>query len=65
MTVVVTLTGGGTNEYLRFGDSFHKSSDGSLEVIRTGVKDHLSYAPGSWADVEGDERTLKKRFTWR
>lgn len=62
---MVTLPGGGTNEYLRYGDSFHKLADGSLEVIRTGVKEHLRYAAGSWADVEGDERTWKKRLAWR
>ncbi|BBY28182.1 hypothetical protein [Mycolicibacterium sediminis] len=62
---MVTLTGGGTNEYLRYGDTYHELPDGSLDVIRTGVKEHINYAAGSWVGVEGDERTWKKRLAWR
>ena len=39
MTVTVTLPDGGTDEYMRFGDSYHENGDGTLDVIRTGAKE--------------------------
>ena len=62
MTVSVTLTEGGTDNYMRFGDAFIKHHDGTLDVLRTGVKDPYRYACGAWTDVEGDQKRFKKRF---
>jgi hypothetical protein len=64
MTVKVTLTGGGTDQYMRFGDAYVKNHDGSLDVVRTGAKEAHSYASGEWTDVEGDQKRFTKRF-WR
>lgn len=64
MTVTVKLPDGGVDQFLRSGDSYVKHHDGTLEVIRNGVKDHVNYAAGKWADVEGDERKHKVSF-WR
>ncbi|MCT7658371.1 hypothetical protein [Mycobacterium deserti] len=62
MTVTVTLRGGETDKYMRFGDSYIKHNDGSLDVIRTGAKEAHSYASGEWTDVDGDQKQSKKRF---
>jgi hypothetical protein len=62
MTVTVTLTDGGTDEYMRFGDAYVKNHDGTLDVVRTGAKEAHSYASGEWTDVEGDQKRFKKRF---
>ena len=59
MTVTVTLRGGGTDEYMRFHDSYVKHNDGTLDVVRGGAKRPYSYAPGVWTDVEGDEKNWK------
>ena len=56
MTVVVTRTGGETDEYMRTHDRFIKQHDGSLDVVRGGASQHISYAEGDWAEVEGDEK---------
>lgn len=37
MTVQVTRSDGGTDEFARFGDRFAKHGDGSLEIIRVGA----------------------------
>ena len=59
MTVIVTLRGGGTDEYMRFHDAYVKHNDGTLDVVRSGAKRRYSYAPGVWTDVTGDERNWK------
>ena len=64
MTVTVTLPDGGTDEYMRFGDSYHENGDGTLDVIRTGAKESHTYESGEWARVEGDQRKFKKRRLW-
>jgi hypothetical protein len=55
---------GATDEYMRFGDTYVKHNDGTLDVIRTGAKQPYSYATGSWADVEGDQKHGKKGRFW-
>jgi hypothetical protein len=62
MTVTVTLRGGGTDKYMRFGDAYVKHHDGSLDVVRTGATHAFSYASGEWTDVQGDQKRSKKRF---
>lgn len=64
MTVVVTLTNGGTTEYARFGDAYFKNDNGSLDIVRQGVREPHRYEAGSWSDVDGDERKHKKRRFW-
>ena len=64
MTVTVTLSDGGTDEYMRFGDAYVKNGDGTLDVIRGGAEKHHSYASGEWIDVEGDQRRSKKSRFW-
>jgi hypothetical protein len=64
MTVAVTLTGGGTDKYMRFGDAYVKRQDGTLDVIRTGAKP-VSYSSGSWIDVVGNQKRFKRRGFWR
>jgi hypothetical protein len=58
----VTLSDGGTDKYMRFGDAYIKHHDGTLDVVRNGAKQPLSYASGEWTDVEGDQKRFKKRF---
>lgn len=65
MTVTVTLSTGGTDEYMRFGDSYVKRNDGALDVVRHGAKERHSYASGDWVDVEGDEKKSRSRRLWR
>jgi uncharacterized protein YaiE (UPF0345 family) len=65
MTVTVTLRTGETDDYMRFGDSYVKRNDGTLDVVRNGAKEWHSYASGDWVDVEGDERKRKSRGFWR
>ena len=65
MTVTVTLLDGGTDKYMRFGDAYLKHGDGTLDVIRTGVKQPYSYPPGKWTDVQGDEKKWKRAHFWR
>ena len=60
MTVTVTLQDGDTDKYMRFGDTYIKHNDGTLEVVRDGAKQPHSYAPGVWANVQGDEKSLKQ-----
>jgi hypothetical protein len=62
MTVTVTLSDGGTDEYMRFGDAYVKHNDGTLDVTRGGAKQSHSYASGQWTDVEGDQKKSKGRF---
>jgi len=54
MTVTVTLPGGGTDQYMRFGDAYVRPNDGTLDVIRGGAK--RPYTSGEWTDVEGDQK---------
>ncbi|MFL6081725.1 MAG: hypothetical protein ACJ74F_00650 [Mycobacterium sp.] len=64
MTITVTLTGGGTVKYMRFGDAYVKRNDGTLDIFRGGAKQSQSYLSGQWADVEGDEKRWKKSPFW-
>ena len=64
MTVTVTLQDGVTAKYMRFGDTYVKHSDGTLDVVRTGVKQPYSYAPGEWTEVQGDEKRWKRSHFW-
>jgi hypothetical protein len=64
MTVTVTLLDGHTDDYMRFGDTYVKHDDGSLDVVRTGARLPFSYAAGDWAEVEGNEKRWKKRRFW-
>jgi hypothetical protein len=64
MTVTVTLAGGDTDKYMRFGDAYAKQNDGTLDVFRTGGAT-LTYAPGQWANVEGDQRRSGRRSFFR
>jgi hypothetical protein len=50
----MTLTGGDTDKYMRFGDTYVKCSDGSLDVKRTGAEE-FTYPAGERADVEGGQ----------
>ena len=62
MTVTVTLPDGGTDKYMRSGDAYVKHTDGTLDVVRTGAKQALSYASGEWSDVQGDQKRFKRRL---
>jgi hypothetical protein len=64
MTVTVTLTAGGTVKYMRFGDTYVKRNDGTLDVFRGGAKRSQNYASGQWADVEGDQKSWKNGRFW-
>jgi len=64
VTVTVTLPDGGADKYMRFGDTYHKHSDGALDIIRAGAKEPHHYAPDAWTDVEGDEKTWKTGHFW-
>ena len=44
----------------RFGDTYIKHDDGTLDVVRDGAKEPHSYAPGAWANVQGDEKSFKR-----
>ena len=46
MTVTVTLRDGDTDEYMRYGDTYTKHDDGTLDVVRDGAEQSYSYAPG-------------------
>jgi hypothetical protein len=60
MTVTVTLEGGDTDQYMRYGDTYIKHNDGTLDVRRDDANKPYSYAPGVWANVQGDEKQLKR-----
>jgi hypothetical protein len=60
MTVTVTLQDGDTDKHMRFGDTYIKHNDGTLDVVRDGAKEPHSYAPGVWTNVQGDEKSLKQ-----
>ena len=62
MTVTVTLYDGTTDAYMRFGDSYCKHNDGTLDVRRSGSKEQHRYAAGEWTDVSGDQQRSKVRF---
>jgi hypothetical protein len=64
MTVTVTLIAGGTVEYLRFGDTYVKCEDGTLDICRGGARRSQSYAQGQWAQVDGDEKSWKNGHFW-
>jgi hypothetical protein len=64
MTVTVKRPDGGVDEYMRFGDTYFKHHDGSLDVIRSGAKEPYSYPPGQWTDVEGDPLKHRKPGFW-
>jgi hypothetical protein len=60
MTVTAALRDGDTDKYVRFGDTYVKHDDGTLDVIRDGANEPHSYADGAWANVQGDEKQLKR-----
>ncbi len=62
MTVQVARIDGGTDKYMRFGDTYIKHSDGSLDVFRSGARNPFNYPSGEWSDVEGDQKRPKARF---
>jgi hypothetical protein len=63
MTVTVTLPDGGTDEYMRSGDTYVEHGDGTLDVIRVGAKESHGYRSGEWAEVTGDQpKGIKRRF---
>lgn len=64
MTVIVTLPDGGADKYMRFGDAYVNHDDGTLDIIRTGAKQAYHYAPGTWTDVDGDQKTRKTGRFW-
>jgi hypothetical protein len=64
MTVTVTLRGGGSVKYMRSGDTYIKHNDGTLDVFRGVAKRPQSYASGQWAEVEGDQKSGKRRPFW-
>ncbi|OBB60072.1 hypothetical protein A5757_10380 [Mycobacterium sp. 852013-51886_SCH5428379] len=64
MTVTVTLAGGDTVAYMRFGDTYVKRDDGSLDVKRTGATT-LTYAAEEWSDVAGDQAKSGRRGFFR
>ena len=64
MTVEVTLPGGGSDRYMRFGDVYVKHNDGTLDVFRVGAKQAYSYASGEWTGVAGDRKRIKRRGFW-
>ncbi|MCX2932847.1 hypothetical protein ORI20_21470 [Mycobacterium sp. CVI_P3] len=64
MTVTVRLPDGGSVQYMRFGDAYVKHNDGTLDVVRIGVKGQHRYVSGQWTEVEGDEKGWKKRRLW-
>jgi hypothetical protein len=45
---------------MRFGDTYVKHDDGTLDVFRDGAKDPHSYAEGAWTSVQGDEKHRKR-----
>ena len=45
---------------MRFGDTYIKHNDGTLDVVPDGAKQPHSYAPGVWTKVRGDEKSLKR-----
>jgi len=62
VTVIVTLPDGGTDNFMRFGDAYVKHHDGSLDVVRTGVKQPHRYSSQEWTEVEGDQKKSKNRL---
>jgi hypothetical protein len=49
---------------MRFGDAYIKRNDGTLDVIRSGVKRPHCYARGDWTNVRGDEKRSKRSHFW-
>jgi hypothetical protein len=64
MTVTVTLRDGTSEIYMRYGDAYVKHGDGTLDIIRGGVKGQFSYAAGEWSDVQGDQKRWKRARLW-
>ncbi|GAA1647499.1 hypothetical protein MMUR_35400 [Mycolicibacterium murale] len=56
MTVLVTRSDGGTDEFARYGDRYVKLGDGSLEINRVGAQQPTRYPAGDWTTVSGDEK---------
>ena len=65
MTVTVSLADGGTDKYMRFGDSYIERKDGTLCVRRGGTKHAYRYEPGAWTHVDGNHKRSMKRGFWR
>jgi len=56
MTVLVTRSDGGTDEFARYGDRYVKLGDGSLQITRVGAQQATTYSAGDWTTVSGDEK---------
>jgi len=56
MTVTVSLADGGTDKYMRFGDSYLERKDGTLCVRRGGTKHVYRYPSGAWTHVDGNHK---------
>lgn len=65
MTVTVSLADGGTDKYMRFGDSYIERKDGTLCLRRGGTKHGYRYEPGAWTHVDGNHKRSMKRAIWR
>lgn len=61
MTVSVTRQDGGIDDYMRSGDAYIKNGDGTLNVVRTGASQVISYPAEGWTNVQGDEKRAKVR----
>jgi len=59
----VTLADGGTDKYMRFGDSYIEHDGGTLDVTRGGAKDTSRYESEGWTHVDGDHHRSKKRVS--
>jgi hypothetical protein len=61
MTVTVTLQGGATDRYMRFGDEYVKHNDGTLDVIRDGAKRAISLRAGRVGRREGQRKAIEEK----
>ncbi|BBX04590.1 hypothetical protein BST36_25550 [Mycolicibacterium moriokaense] len=64
MTVIVTRSDGGSDEYMRNGDVYVTHHDGALDIIRVGAKRPYHYEPAAWTDVTGDQKARKAGRFW-
>jgi len=62
MTVTVTRQDGATDKYMRYGDTYVKHNDGTLDVNRVGATESFSYPAGVWINVHGDEKTRRRSY---
>ena len=55
MTVTVTLPTATPTSTCGLVTDYVKHQDGSLDVVRGGARQPLSYAAGDWTEVEGNQ----------